>query len=143
MCLLINYRFVYMGNIIKPIKPIKTNRNRKKHGFFMFFFFYFEEKTWFFRFSWAKKPKKPPTLLKNISENCFIKSKLSLFTNKKSPQEELQFTFKKIQTTLLNRVDRILYVERRFQHPFSYTRDDQLFGEYAISSHDQFPRDLR
>ena len=67
--------------------------------------------------------------LRNASGTYFIKSKISLLMNDKRPQGKLQYTSKKFQTILLNHVDRILYVERRFQHPSSYTRDDQLFGD--------------
>ena len=59
----------------------------------------------------------------------FIKSKRSLLMNEERLQGKIQFTSKNFQTILLNRADRILYVELRFQHPSSYTRDDQLFGD--------------
>ena len=83
-----------------------------------------------------------PSLI-NASGIYFIKSKLSLPMNEKRPLGNIHFTSKNFQTILLNRVDRILNVERRFQHPFSYTRDVQLFGEHALSSRDPLPRDLR
>ena len=42
--------------------------------------------------------------LRNASGNYFIKSKLSLLMNEKRPQGKLQFTSKKFQTILRNRV---------------------------------------
>ena len=85
MCLWVNNRFIYMENIIKPIKNHeKNNKNWKNHGFFMVFS-NFDEKTWFFRFSWKKKTQ-TLILKSNVSENSQListikVSKLKLFTS--------------------------------------------------------------